>query len=69
MTAAAVVQAELLAGQKLQGVLTSDEVQSILQIRGWEPEYPLFTTVNGAHFCRVVQSFDQFAEILHGHIP
>ncbi|EIE22345.1 hypothetical protein COCSUDRAFT_42677 [Coccomyxa subellipsoidea C-169] len=41
------LEAELLAGQKLQGVLTSDEVQSILQIRGWEPEYPLFTTVNG----------------------
>ena len=45
------MQAELLAGQKLQGVLTSDEVQSILQIKGWETEYPLFTTVNGAPIC------------------
>ncbi|BDA43327.1 probable glycerol-3-phosphate dehydrogenase [NAD(+)], cytoplasmic at C-terminar half [Coccomyxa sp. Obi] len=41
------LEAELLAGQKLQGVLTSDEVQSILQVRGWEADYPLFTTVNG----------------------
>lgn len=37
-------QARLLGGQKLQGVLTSDEVQAILQRRGWERDYPLFTT-------------------------
>jgi hypothetical protein len=41
------VQAELLAGQKLQGVLTSNEVQSILQMRRWEGRFPLFTTING----------------------
>ena len=30
------LQASLLSGQKLQGVLTSDEVQAILRQRGWE---------------------------------
>lgn len=39
-------QAELLAGQKLQGVLTSNEVQAVLQLRNWEADFPLFTTVN-----------------------
>ena len=29
-------QARLLGGQKLQGVLTSNEVQAILERRGWE---------------------------------
>lgn len=36
-------QATLLHGQKLQGVLTSQEVQEILRRKGWEQEYPLFT--------------------------
>ncbi len=40
------VQVALLSGQKLQGVLTSQEVQEILKKRGWEGDYPLFTTVN-----------------------
>jgi hypothetical protein len=40
------LEAELLNGQKLQGVLTSDEVQDVLEIRGWEQMYPLLTTVN-----------------------
>ena len=40
------LQASLLAGQKLQGVLTSEEVQAILHKRGWARDYPLFTTVN-----------------------
>lgn len=26
----------MLAGQKLQGVLTSNEVQEILKLKGWE---------------------------------
>lgn len=30
------VQARLLGGQKLQGTLTSNEVQEILMRRGWE---------------------------------
>ncbi|GBF87939.1 glycerol-3-phosphate dehydrogenase [Raphidocelis subcapitata] len=40
------LEADLLKGQKLQGVLTSNEVQEILVARGWETDYPLFTTVN-----------------------
>lgn len=47
------LEAELLGGQKLQGVLTSDEVQAVLQARGWEGDYPLFTTVS---------------LIVHGHV-
>ena len=38
------LQVSLLNGQKLQGVLTSDEVQAILGRRGWQADYPLFTT-------------------------
>lgn len=45
---------DMLNGQKLQGVLTSDEVQEILQARGWELEFPLFTTIN---------------RIIHGEVP
>ena len=37
---------DLLKGQKLQGVLTSNEVQEILRAKGWEAQYPLFTTVS-----------------------
>ncbi|KAG2492528.1 hypothetical protein HYH03_009193 [Edaphochlamys debaryana] len=40
------LEAELLKGQKLQGVLTSNEVQEILKVRKWEQDYPLFTTIN-----------------------
>lgn len=40
------LETEMLAGQKLQGVLTSNEVQEILKLKGWEQQYPLFTTVN-----------------------
>ncbi|KAI3425907.1 hypothetical protein D9Q98_007879 [Chlorella vulgaris] len=40
------LEVKLLNGQKLQGVLTSNEVQAILFRRNWEKEYPLFTTVN-----------------------
>lgn len=41
------LEASLLRGQKLQGVLTSNEVQEIVRARGWEAEYPLFTTGEG----------------------
>ena len=41
------LEEELLKGQKLQGALTSNEVQIILRNRGWEAQYPLFTTING----------------------
>lgn len=40
------LEVELLNGQKLQGVLTSNEVQEVLRVRGWEADYPFFTTVN-----------------------
>lgn len=41
------LQAELLNGQKLQGVLSSNEVQSVLKLRGWEEDYPLMSVING----------------------
>jgi len=40
------LEEELLKGQKLQGALTSEEVQSILRKNNWERQYPLFTTIN-----------------------
>ena len=46
-----VLEAELLNGQKLQGVQTSDEVQEILRIRGWEQ---VCTGVRLADACNTV---------------
>ena len=40
------LQAELLDGQKLQGVLTSDEVQEVLRVRGWEVRVPAMWTLD-----------------------
>merc|ERR1712087_117974 len=40
------IEAELLGGQKLQGVLTSHEVQVVLRKRGLESRLPLYTTIN-----------------------
>jgi len=40
------LEAALLGGQKLQGVLTSNEVQSVLVARGWLQQFPLFAAVN-----------------------
>jgi glycerol-3-phosphate dehydrogenase (NAD+) len=40
------LERDLLNGQKLQGVLTSTEVQTVLERNGWEKQYPLFTAVN-----------------------
>ncbi|KAF5831797.1 NAD-dependent glycerol-3-phosphate dehydrogenase N-terminus-domain-containing protein, partial [Dunaliella salina] len=48
------LEKEMLNGQKLQGVLTSDEVQEVLETRGWELDFPLFTTIN---------------RIIHGEVP
>ena len=45
------LQATLLHGQKLQGVLTSEEVQEILRRKGWEQDYPLFTA-GGSACCK-----------------
>merc|ERR1719174_3482872 len=44
------LEAELLGGQKLQGVLTSHEVQEVLKSRGLEAKFPMFTTIN--RICR-----------------
>ncbi|GFR51762.1 hypothetical protein Agub_g14217 [Astrephomene gubernaculifera] len=46
------LESTLLRGQKLQGVLTSNEVQEILRVRRWEQQYPLFTTIN-----RIINGF------------
>jgi len=35
----------LLAGQRLQGVLTAGEVAAVLAARGWAADFPLFSTV------------------------
>lgn len=39
------IEAELLAGQKLQGTLTAKEVNHVLKMKGLEDQFPLFTTV------------------------
>eukprot|EP00894_Picocystis_sp_ML_P001184 jgi/Pico_ML_1/51701/g271.t1 len=41
-----VLESELLNGQKLQGVLTSHEVQQVIVARQWEKRFPLFTTIH-----------------------
>lgn len=48
------LEAELLNGQKLQGVLTSNELQELLHRKGLVEEFPLFVTIN---------------RIVNGHIP
>ncbi|KAL5988121.1 hypothetical protein ACLOJK_035884 [Asimina triloba] len=40
------LEAELLKGQKLQGVSTAKEVYEVLSHRGWQALFPLFTTVH-----------------------
>ncbi|CAA6659603.1 unnamed protein product [Spirodela intermedia] len=40
------LEAELLRGQKLQGVSTAREVYEVLGHRGWQELFPLFTTVH-----------------------
>eukprot|EP00878_Enallax_costatus_P016906 GHUV01017747.1.p1 GENE.GHUV01017747.1~~GHUV01017747.1.p1 ORF type:complete len:484 (+),score=134.18 GHUV01017747.1:161-1612(+) len=54
------LEVELLKGQKLQGVLTSNEVQEILKQRSWEQQYPLFTTVN-----RIINGYFPPADIVN----
>ncbi|KAK4845729.1 hypothetical protein QYF36_008403 [Acer negundo] len=48
------LEAEMLQGQKLQGVLTAREVYEVLSHRGWLELFPLFATVH---------------EISIGHLP
>eukprot|EP00808_Paulinella_micropora_P025272 g48660.t1 len=40
------LEAELLNGQKLQGFLSSQEVQAVLRRQNLESKFPLFTTIN-----------------------
>ncbi|KAK3012828.1 hypothetical protein RJ639_010420 [Escallonia herrerae] len=40
------LEAEMLQGQKLQGVSTAKEVYEVLSHRGWLELFPLFTTVH-----------------------
>ncbi|RZC59232.1 hypothetical protein C5167_006535 [Papaver somniferum] len=40
------LEAELLHGQKLQGVSTAEEVYEVLRQRGWQESFPLFKTVH-----------------------
>ncbi|KAK8958147.1 Glycerol-3-phosphate dehydrogenase [NAD(+)] [Platanthera guangdongensis] len=40
------LEAELLQGQKLQGVSTAKEVYDVLSHRGWKGLFPFFTTVH-----------------------
>ena len=56
------LERELLSGQKLQGVLTSNEVQLVLKNKGWEKDYPLFTTVNA-----IVRGMFPPKDIAHYH--
>ena len=44
------IEERLLNGQKLQGVLTSQEVQAVLRLNNLEHRFPLFTTIN--RICR-----------------
>ncbi|GAV85032.1 NAD_Gly3P_dh_N domain-containing protein/NAD_Gly3P_dh_C domain-containing protein [Cephalotus follicularis] len=48
------LEAEMLQGQKLQGVLTAKDVYEVLSHRGWLELFPLFATVH---------------EICIGHLP
>ncbi|KAK3283669.1 hypothetical protein CYMTET_8649 [Cymbomonas tetramitiformis] len=40
------LEKELLGGQKLQGFLTSVDLQELLVARHWEHDFPFFTTIN-----------------------
>lgn len=40
------LERDLLKGQKLQGVLTSGEVISLISTKNWEKDYPLFVAVD-----------------------
>ncbi|XP_077253086.1 NAD-dependent glycerol-3-phosphate dehydrogenase family protein [Tasmannia lanceolata] len=50
------LEAELLQGQKLQGVSTAGEVYEVLSHRGWLELFPLFTTVHEISIGRLTPS-------------
>mmetsp|Transcript_21179 Transcript_21179/g.55176 ORF Transcript_21179/g.55176 Transcript_21179/m.55176 type:complete len:618 (+) Transcript_21179:94-1947(+) len=54
------LEEEILGGQRLQGVATSNEVQEVMRVRGWESTYPLFSTVN-----RIINGRVEPSQILH----
>ncbi|KAL6587443.1 hypothetical protein OROMI_000421 [Orobanche minor] len=47
------LEAEMLGGQKLQGVSTAKEVYEVLSHRGWLELFPLFSTVHEICICRL----------------
>jgi len=54
------LEKELLGGQKLQGVLTSHEVQTVLKKKGLESKFPLITTIN-----RIVERHIKPEQLVH----
>lgn len=65
------LEAELLGGQKLQGVLTAGEVFQVLKARNWEAKFPLFATVHRIASGHLPPSaiFDQKAHKLSTQVP
>lgn len=64
------IEFALLKGQKLQGVLTSNEVQELLENWGCAEEFPLFTTIN--RICKgeiAPRALVHFAELPTGDDP
>ncbi|KAG0565971.1 hypothetical protein KC19_7G027800 [Ceratodon purpureus] len=67
------LEAELLGGQKLQGVLTAGEVFQVLKARNWEEKFPLFATVHkiatGHLPPSAIVEYDQKARKLSTQVP
>jgi glycerol-3-phosphate dehydrogenase len=40
------LEESMLKGQKLQGVLTAEEVYDVLCSKGWQHRFPLFTAIH-----------------------
>jgi len=59
------LEKELLGGQKLQGVLTSLEVQEVLRKQNLERKFPLFTTINRI----VTQQIDPIRIVDYANMP
>ncbi|KAK4779360.1 hypothetical protein SAY86_006888 [Trapa natans] len=50
------LEAEMLQGQKLQGVSTARDIYGVLRHRGWLELFPLFSTVHEISTCRLPPS-------------
>uniref|UniRef100_A0A5K3EYJ1 Glycerol-3-phosphate dehydrogenase [NAD(+)] n=1 Tax=Mesocestoides corti TaxID=53468 RepID=A0A5K3EYJ1_MESCO len=59
------LEAELLGGQSAQGVLTASEVSSMLQDRGLEDQFPIFTVVH--KICQRKERAGSFIEYIKRH--